>query len=144
MKMPTVNFFSKGKHAGLAYRHAHVVEFNETLMRENSSNFEKTVVHEIAHRATFQLFFNAKQQHGPEFKYVFQTLLDRLNINEQATTYHSFNISTVARDRQYVYRCSNGCEHQVGAIVHRKIQQGEVRICVKSKGRILAQNLITN
>jgi SprT protein len=103
MAVPTVAFFSRGRVAGRAYWVRHHLEFNEVLARENPESFHETVIHEIAHLVTHKVFADAKQAHGPEFKYVDQSLGGR------GTRCHSYDVSSVAtkkRKVRYEVKCS--------------------------------------
>jgi SprT protein len=102
--MPSVDFYSKGSHAGSAGLSSHSLSFNEVLASENSDSFENTIIHEVAHLVTHRLYPRAKQKHGPEFKEVCQTL------GGDGKTYHTYNTESVAIKRtktRYIYLCRN-------------------------------------
>ena len=118
--MPEVGFFSKSGVAGKAWYSLHKVEFNEILALENPDTFETTIGHEIAHLVTNQLYPNAKQHHGPEFKHVMETL------GYDPRTYHSYDVASVTTKRvktRYEYVCNScGKDYQVAGPTHKKIQ----------------------
>ena len=117
---PIVGFYEKGTVAGRAYYLTHKVEFNLTLARENSEEFENTVIHEVAHLVTKHMYPRAKQAHGPEFKRVF------IAMGGNGKRCHSYDVSTAKREvvRTYVvYKCA--CqEHMITPATHKKINTG--------------------
>lgn len=131
-KKPTVEFFSRGKVAGRAYYAKHHLEFNEVLAMENAEEFENTVIHEVAHLVVRKVYPFAKQAHGPEFRAVCR------HLGGTGNTYHSYDVSTVARTMtKVVYEC--GCrEHKIPPQKHRKIQMGVSYYCRTCKGEISA------
>ena len=131
-KKPTVEFFNRGKVSGRAYYAKHHLEFNEVLAMENAEEFENTVIHEVAHLVVRKVYPFAKQAHGPEFRAVCRGL------GGTGNTYHSYDVSTVARTMtKVVYEC--GCrEHKISPQKHRKIQMGAVYRCNTCKGQIFA------
>jgi predicted SprT family Zn-dependent metalloprotease len=93
LTVPTVGFYSKGGHAGLAYCQKNRLEFNEVLAKENASSFVDTIIHEVAHLVTHKVRPYAKQAHGPEFKAVDKSLGGR------GTRCHSYDVSSVKQTR---------------------------------------------
>ena len=51
-----VGFYEKGVSAGKAWRVGNKVEFNIVLAEENASEFDNTIIHEIAHLVTYQVY----------------------------------------------------------------------------------------
>lgn len=131
--MPAVSFFSKSSVAGKAWYRDHRVEFNEILALENTETFDTTIAHELAHLITDQLYPQAKQHHGPEFRHVMNTL------GYDARTYHTYDVSSVATRRvktRYLYLCSScGSILEIAGPTHKKITAGISYIC-KCGGRI--------
>ncbi len=93
LDVPTVSFYSKGGHAGLAYVQRNHVEFNEVLAKENGDSFKSTIIHEIAHLVAKRVFPKAKQAHGPEFKHV------DVSLGGRGTRCHSYDVSSVKQKR---------------------------------------------
>jgi predicted SprT family Zn-dependent metalloprotease len=135
----TVDYFSKGRSAGMAgykwgigaTRIPNTLEFNEILMNENGDAFINTIIHEVAHHVTVLLYPNAKQSHGPEFKWVMSKLGGRPN------TYHQYDVSNTKgnKRKRYIYTCSADCntQHKISAHLHTKIKNKTTitRICTK-------------
>ena len=123
--MPEVAFFSKSATAGRAWYQLHKVEFNEILALENTESFETTIAHEIAHLVTFQLYPNAKQHHGPEFKHVMNSL------GYDPRTYHTYDVASVSTKRvktRYEWLCVVcGTDYQVATPTHKKMLNGGYR-----------------
>ena len=117
--MPEVTFFSRSGVAGKAWYGLNKVEFNEILAMENSDTFETTIGHEIAHLVTNQLYPNAKQHHGPEFKHVMQTL------GYDPRTYHSYDTASVSTKRvktRFHWECvSCGDPYEIAPPTHKKM-----------------------
>ncbi len=135
--VPAISFFSKSSIAGKAWYSEHRVEFNEILALENSYSFETTIAHELAHLITDQLYPQAKQHHGPEFKHVMETM------GYDPRTYHSYDVSSVATRRvktRFIYLC-NSCHKtlEIAGPTHKKILAGSIYTC-KCGGRITFTN----
>lgn len=117
---PNVAFFSKGTRAGVAWPKSNRLEFNRILMRQD--NFESTIVHEVVHLILKKLFPRAKQDHGPEFKY----LMNQAGF--EGNRCHKYDVTDtipLRKTTRYEYRCS--CmSHIVTSIKHKKIQDGTV------------------
>lgn len=134
--VPDVSFFSKSGTAGRAWYAEHRVEFNEILALENPETFMTTIAHEIAHLITDQLYPNAKQHHGPEFKYVMESL------GYDPRTYHSYDVSSVSTRRvkiRYEYVCVEcGKTYEVATPTHKKIMAVNAigYFCTKCKSGI--------
>ena len=118
--VPEIGFFSKSGIAGKAWYTEHRVEFNEILALENKETFITTIAHELAHLITFQIYPNAKQAHGPEFKSVMEAL------GYDPRTYHTYDVSSVSARRvktRYQYICTVcGKEYEIAKPTHTKIQ----------------------
>lgn len=121
MEVPDVQFFDKTLKAGYAFRFKNVVSFNTTSARDNSKDFEQTIAHEIAHKITWLLYPNAKQNHGPEFKRIMNILGYHKNL-----TYHSYDVSSVRKEYEYSCRCGIV---KLSAIRHKRAQQGTTYRC---------------
>lgn len=118
--VPEIGFFSKTRYAGKAWFMEHKVEFNEILAIENPDTFATTIAHELAHLITHQLYPNAKQAHGPEFRHVMETL------GYDGRTYHSYDVSSVSTKRvksRFVYECLTCVKtYEVAKPTHTKMQ----------------------
>lgn len=117
IKNPQVNFYTKGRAAGLAYRSGDRVEFNSVIAKENSESFKEVIIHEIAHIVTWKLYPYAKQSHGPEFRYICRVL------GGTGNTYHNFSVENVSRKNvktRYTYKCD--CKtHDLTKKMHENI-----------------------
>lgn len=92
-QLPTIEFKNLGRTAGKAFYAQNKIIYSPVLFTENVDRFlNRTVPHEIAHLITKVLYPNAKQHHGPEWRYVMQ----KLGI-EDNTRCHSYDISSVSR-----------------------------------------------
>lgn len=127
MAYPDITFFSKTVKAGYAYKFKNLIAFNTVLARENSKEFEHTIAHEIAHKITWALFPNAKQNHGPEFK----SVMRRLGYDRENLTYHSYDVTNVKKrvvKKEYEYTC--GCRSiMLTSIRHNRAQSGTIYRC---------------
>lgn len=132
--LPSISFFSKSGIAGKAWYMEHKVEFNEILALENSSAFETTIAHELAHLITNQVYPNAKQHHGPEFK----SVMERLGYDPR--TYHSYDTKSVSTKRvkvRYEYACVTcGKTYEVARPTHLKAQSSVGRYVCTCKSPI--------
>lgn len=89
-EMPKIEYpIKSAKWAGLAWRYGHKIEFNIAFLctLENPNEFIKTIAHELSHIITWRLYPNAKQSHGPEFKWVMKML------GYNGNTYHTYSVS---------------------------------------------------
>jgi SprT protein len=125
---PKVEWFQKSQVAGKAwYDCGNYVSFNEILALENGSVFKNTIAHELAHLVTFQIYPDRKQNHGPEFRSVMQTL------GYSPSTYHTYDISSVASKRikiRYEYVCRECGKHmEVATPTHTKISSKGGYVC---------------
>jgi len=132
-KEPIVTFFNTTAKAGVAQCSTHTVSFNTVLAAENSTEFENTISHEIAHLVTRMLYPNAKQHHGPEFKRVHQWL------GGTGETYHTYDTSSVKKTRNvttYKYTC-NCTTYEISAKRHDLIRnKGKQYKCTKCSCRL--------
>ncbi len=123
LDVPSIDFYSKGKVAGTARCISWRLEFNEILMDENKDSFIQTIIHEVAHLVTHKLYPNAKQNHGPEFKYVITKL------GGEAKTYHNYDVSNVPGKKQqrHQYKCV-GCGKvmQISTTLHNRLHRDVV------------------
>jgi predicted SprT family Zn-dependent metalloprotease len=96
-----------GRTAGNVRYATRVITLNSILFLENVDAFiERTVAHEVAHLMTRELFPNAKQHHGPEFRSIMKTY------GVDPSTYHKYDVSSVMKNNTFklkelfVYTCS--------------------------------------
>lgn len=127
-----IDFFSKGRSAGLANFRLNLLKFNEVLAKENSESFMNTIIHEVAHLVAKKKYPNMKQHHGPEWKSVF------IKLGGNGQTYHSYDISSVVKTKQFIYTC--GCkdkELKISKIKHTRMSNNAtVYHCVQCKHTI--------
>ena len=129
INMPEVDFdISSIKIAGRAYG-SRKISFNPQYFSQ--ADFWNTVIgHEVAHIVTKIVYPNAKQAHGPEFRYVMRVF----GLND--STYHSMVIDSYVEKYKYSYTCPCGGKFNLSACLHKKVQSGKNRICRKCRGRI--------
>jgi SprT protein len=93
IETPDVTFDVRGKVAGRAYftrsRSRNRVDFNLPLALLNTDTFFETVIHEVAHLVTYEMYPQATA-HGPEFKSIDSVLGGR------GTRCHSYDVSQTA------------------------------------------------
>jgi len=121
------------KCAGLAYCVSKRIELNIQLLIENEEAFlARTVPHEAAHIITKILFPDAKQAHGPEFRYVMTKL------GCDTSTYHSYDVSSVVSGERfrYVCNCKDKAPFSISKLIHKKMVAGQSRTCRSCKGRL--------
>lgn len=125
LPMPTVEFFTKGRNAGWAAEKRNTLSFNITLAAHNPDTFYQTVIHEVAHLVTWRVYPRAKQNHGPEFKYVDVALGGR------GKRCHSYDVSVSKVKRSYTrYVCACDCkEHYLTAKVAAQASSYRCRKC---------------
>lgn len=130
--MPVVKFCQKGRYAGRCWPKLQMLEFNETLARENSETFAETIIHEVAHLYTTFLYPYAKQAHGPEFRSVCQA------IGGTGRTYHNYDISSVSRKnniQRHIYKCA--CrEHKLSTTLHNRARRGITLTCKSCRTKV--------
>lgn len=129
INMPEVTFdVSRVKVAGTAYG-IRKVSFNVNYFTQE--DFWKTTIgHEVAHIVTKIVYPHAKQAHGPEFRHVMNLFgLD-------GRTYHSMVVNTYLAKYKYEYSCGCGKIFNLSSCIHKKVQNGQNRICKSCKGRI--------
>lgn len=124
-----VYFYETGRHAGIAHGYSRV-GYNLTVFAQDPNRFiNDTVPHEIAH--IICAFFEWDNGHGRDWKNVCKTLGGTAN-----RCYDSDGIEhKMMRKRlQYQYKATCGTVIMVSDVMHRKIQDGDTRRLVKSKG----------
>lgn len=134
-----VDWYSGKKSAGIAYRHFPKVAFNvEFMEQESNESFLQTVIHEVAHYVTWQVYPWAKQAHGPEFKYILRQLG-----STRESIKHSYSVKGIGNQmRVFHYGCACGKEYRLSAIMNTKIQRGEVRRCTICSSKISKENFL--
>lgn len=107
-----------------------VIEYNPFFMRTMPDHMRNTTVpHEVAHYITETIYPNAKQAHGPEFKFV----ASKLGLVKDNREDYS---SLVATGHYMNYYC--GCSYSASKVItraqYKKIMGGSVRYsCQKCK-----------
>lgn len=134
-----VRFNVTGKAAGNFQYKDWAVGFNEDIASRHWSEFENTIIHEVAHALDY---FKA----GMKFRYdtagrrklhdkVFKQYMIELGATE-AKTYHSYKVEGVRRQRRWEYVCEQGHTLKVSTVIHNRIKGGQRRICNKCKTEI--------
>lgn len=120
------------KVAGRACLYTKLVQINEQLFLKNEEAFyTRTIPHECAHHIVHILYPDAKQYHGPEFRYIMKLL------GVDGSTYHDYDVAPALTGVHFRYSCS--CEGRVlnlTKLIHKKICQGQKRHCNKCKQSI--------
>jgi len=127
---PKVTFFTKTGCAGRAWYTENLLEFNSVLALENGEAFKVTITHELAHLITKNIFPNAKQAHGPEFKSVMR------DMGSDTATYHKYDTTSVSTKRvktRYIYSCACDIIHEL--TIHKHKNKGYC--CTACKARLL-------
>ena len=115
-----------------------VLRFNSQLFSLYfDDNLEHTVPHEVAHYVVFHLFIRGRirsgvRPHGNEWEAVMYLF------GVPAEVRHQYDVSQipVRRERRVLYLC--GCqEHLIAMRTHRKMVQGQQRICTKCNMELL-------
>jgi len=110
--------------------------FNLIIMNDNLLNFDETIIHEIAHLYQYAIYKNIKP-HGIEFHKI-----NKMLGNTRLTRCHSYNIESIQELRKpkikYIYTCVK-CDKnfKLSSNIHNKIINGQHRICVNCKKRIV-------
>lgn len=132
-QMPNVTWFNRSKCAGIAKIHYNEIGFNTDIMFKTSEiEFEQTIVHEICHRLQKDLYPNAKQAHGPEWKWIMQKM------GKEPLRCHNFDVSEAKKNsvKKHIYNCTCGKEFKLSTTMHNKIRRGSTRICMSCRNVI--------
>jgi sprT protein len=127
---PQIHYELKGVKAGVAYLQRNTINFNRTLLLENSEKFiQQVVLHELAHIVVYQHYGHV-QPHGKEWQFVMQEIFQL-----PAETYHQFDLSSV-QGKTFTYHCA--CQtHKLSIRRHNKIQrESAVYFCRKCKTQL--------
>ncbi len=117
--VPKVTFFDKGRVAGVANAKEHRVSFHTVLAARAGDSFFDVVAHEVAHIVTRRLYPQARQSHGPEFRYVC------CRLGGSGKTRHTIDttglrLKTVTR---HVLKCE-ACNYEY-QVTHQKLKKIE-------------------
>lgn len=101
---PEIRFFRNSRVAGLARSISNIVEFNmDNAEQSPYDEFLETIIHEVAHIVNDTIHPMAKQNHGPEFRFVCNVL------GGVGTTYHNHAGAPPKRKHfktEYLMKCS--------------------------------------
>jgi SprT protein len=138
---PVVKFNIKGTVGGYSDFNIYgegSVRFNPIIMEDNWSEYDQTVIHEVAHYCTNLLYGiiykgNRRVIHGTEWKQMMKFFGAKTN------RCHKYNVERAKlgtrTQRKWEYRC--GCStHMVSTTLHNKMCRGQVRICTRCKDKI--------
>lgn len=134
-----IRYDVKGRVAGYAYTaitNPYIRLNGQLLDKYNDEFINDTVVHEFTHIAT-NLIFNMNCGHNKNFYYVGEKLGYNL------TRCHNFEVEkarSVSRD--YIYQAECNCQFSLTSILHKRIQNGQIRKCSKHGGKITKDNWI--
>lgn len=126
---PVVYFFETGRHAGIAHGSSRI-GYNLTVFAQDPERFiDDTIPHEIAHTVCMAMGWD--YGHGRNWKRVCALLGGSSN-----RCYDSSGIEhKMLRKRlRYEYKATCGTVIMVSDVMHGKIQNGDVRKLVKTKG----------
>ena len=139
-KMPKLDFSSRMKTtAGVArtdFRGECIIRLNTDLLIQQGSNFDATIGHEVAHIFT-NLLYGRGCGHGSEWAEVMVKLgLTPSRCHQYATDYQRQS------HQRFVCKCPH-CQVDLKLTQNliTRIRRGSVRICLKCRGRITAQNM---
>lgn len=124
---PEVRFFRNSRTAGMARSIANIVEFNlDNAEQSPYDEFLETIIHEVAHIVNDTIYPMAKQNHGPEFRFICRVL------GGVGTTYHNHAGTPPKRKHfktQYLVRC--GCRgHWISARKKNSMDAGTKLRCL--------------
>jgi len=111
--------------------------FNLIIMNDNLLEFERTIIHEIAHLYQYDLYKNSYiKSHGKEFHKINKILG---NIN--STRCHNYNVESIKELRKpklkFIYTCSCNKNFKLSINLHNKINKGQNRICRNCRKKIV-------
>lgn len=120
-KRPDVTGFRNSRIAGRAWSIRNLLEFNlDNAEQSPDEEFIETIIHEVAHIVNNTIYPLAKQNHGPEFRFVCRVL------GGIGTTYHDHAGTPPKRKHfktEYLIRC--GCRsHWITARQKNKMDAG--------------------
>ena len=105
-KLPLVGFRLMGRTAGWAYYVENKIEFNSVLLVENEKDMlEDTVVHEIAHLISWQVYGREGRGHG----WMWKSVMNRLGV--EPTRCHDYDTTMVAQGRNAMVRKAKVVEY---------------------------------
>ena len=135
--MPVINYDVRGRLGGLAYYRSNLIRINPYVLERNTEEFLAQIVpHEVCHLLAHQIYpYKQIKPHGPEWKSVMRRL------GYPPTRCHSFEVEQIRKTRKFRYVC-NCMKHTVGHAVHKKMQAGQKRICLKCRQRVIFLNEI--
>lgn len=86
--IPSLEFdYKMSRKAGIYYPSRKHIVLNLSYSSEGIESLIDTLAHELAHHFQFQLYPNAKQAHGREFRYILQMA------GFNTSTYHTMSLS---------------------------------------------------
>lgn len=119
LDIPEIRFHRKSRACGRAACNGQWVSFNLDIAEKYPTDFLSTIIHEVAHLATFKLYPNAKTAHGPAFKGVC------LALNGTGKTYAEYakidRTELIASGKYIAYKCSCNNSIPVSRTIHNKI-----------------------
>ncbi|WJG11083.1 SprT family zinc-dependent metalloprotease [Aliiglaciecola sp. LCG003] len=102
LNYPDLAFNQRGKIAGTAHLHKHLIKLNPVLLKDNEASFhDEVIAHEVAHIVTFHLFGKVRP-HGPEWRHIMQHVFKK-----PAKTTHKMD-TTKTQGQTVEYRCECG------------------------------------
>lgn len=130
LSLPKVSLNLHGKAAGQVQLKHNLMRFNETLYRENQTDFlQQTVGHETAHWVAYQIYGYVKP-HGPEWRYIMQ---DVFHLSAQRV--HHYDVRSVSGET-FTYHCQ--CQtHELSIRRHRAVLRGKSRYTCRECGTLL-------
>lgn len=124
-ELPQLSFeLNSSRVAGQALLRGWKIKINPEFLEQYPDQvISRTVPHEVAHLVAFNVYPHAKQSHGPEWKSV------AVKLGTEPTRCHSMHLP---EKQPHTYICSCQKFH-VSNLIHRKIQNGQRRFCLKCK-----------
>jgi len=125
---PRIIFKKRGTCAG-TFQYSHIaktaiLDFNRVLMQENWGDFDRTIIHEVAHYCSFLLG-------GSGHDRVWKNMMRFFGLEPKRC--HSYDTSSVRVIRnvpRYKYACACSV-HSISAIRHGRAQKGTGYKCIK-------------
>lgn len=123
-----------GAIAGTAHFETSTITLNKKLLLKNVEEFLSVIVpHEAAHIIADIKFPEARSKmHGKEWKSIMRQL------GCEPTRCHELDVSEIYGTTRFRYVCACDAKfHSITKIIHKKIESGEVRRCIRCDSRVI-------
>lgn len=101
------------------------IRINPDYLRAHTPDMiEDTVPHEVAHLIAFAVHGKNIKSHGYEWQDI------AIFLGCTGNRCHSYDAIPAKKTRKFLYLCPCGDHHYLGLNLHRKVQTGDVRVCM--------------